>query len=323
MPRRALALVILLFACGPAATLPATAAYPDRPIRIIVPHPPGGASDTAARALAAHLSAALGQPVVVDNRPGSNGNIAAEATARAVPDGCTLMLAVDSQVVVNPHVYRSLQIDTLRDLTPIATVGSTTLVLAVHPALPVTDLAGFIAYARRARPPLAYASIGVGSMHHLTVEMLKAAAGIDLLHVPYKGGGPATKALLAGEVSVMVGGNSLAAQIAAGKARPIAVMSRQRSPKFPHLPAVAERHRGVEAQSWLGILGPAGMPDAVVALLHSTIARIVDDDGFAGQLAAAGGIEPLHLPPQEFAALIRAEHARYGAIVTALGLTLD
>src|SRR5256885_10908738 len=195
----------------------ASAQYPSRPIHVLVPIPPGGATDTIARVVSPRLGDALGQPVVVENRPGSNGNLSSELAARAAPDGYTLLLGQDSQIVISPHLYANLPIDTLKDLKPVATLITTQMVLAVNPALPVKSLQEFLEYARRAKPPLAYASIGNGSQHHLTMEMLRARAGVDLLHVPYKGGGPATFALLAGDVAVMFGGNSVTGHIKAGR----------------------------------------------------------------------------------------------------------
>src|SRR6266536_4179590 len=218
----------------------ASAQYPSRPIRLLVPNPPGGATDTIARVLAPKLGEALGQPVVVENRPGSNGNLSSELAAKAAPDGHTLLLGQDSQIVISPHLYANLPFDTLKDLVPVATLVTTQMVLAVGPAVAAKSLQEFLEYARRANPPLAYASIGNGSQHHLTMEMLKARAGIQLVHVPYKGGGPATLALLAGEVPVMFGGNSVTGQIKAGKLRGLAVAGKRRSATFPDLPTLSE-----------------------------------------------------------------------------------
>src|SRR5258707_15610474 len=196
------ALLLSLYAAAPWAQ------YPTRPIRLLVPNPPGGATDTIARVVSPRLGEALGQPVVVENRPGSNGNLSSELAARAAPDGYTLLLGQDSQIVVTPHLYPNMPVDTLKDLAPVATLRTTQMVVTANPALPANNLQEFLGYARRAKPPLAYASIGNGSQHHLTMEMLKARAGIELVHVPYKGGGPATIALLAGEAPAMFGGHS-------------------------------------------------------------------------------------------------------------------
>src|SRR5262245_41468622 len=198
-------------------------AYPARPVRLLVPNPPGGATDTLARVFAPKLGEALGQPVIVDNRPGSNGNVASEAAARAPRDRYTLYLAAGAQSVIRPHLHPRMPLDTLKDLEPIASLVSTQMVLSASPALPVRNFPEFIEYARRVNPPLAYASIGNGSQHHLVMEMLKARAGIELLHVPFKGGGPATTALLGGEVVAMFGGNSVAGHVRAGKLTALAV----------------------------------------------------------------------------------------------------
>src|SRR3989442_8074449 len=202
----------LIFALLAAA---ASAQYPTRPVRLLVPNPPGGATDTIARVLAPKLGDALGQPVVVENRPGSNGNLSSELAAKAAPDGYTLLLGQGSQIVISPHLYANLPFDTLKDLVPVATLVTTQMVLSCNPALPVKNLQEFLEYARRAKPPLAYASIGNGSQHPLTMEMLKARAGIEPIPVPYKGGGPATIALLAGEVPVMFRGTSVTGRLTA------------------------------------------------------------------------------------------------------------
>src|SRR5919106_1444008 len=267
---RALAALLLLVFAGLA-----TAQYPVRPIRLLVPNPPGGATDTLARVFAPKLGEALGQPVIVDNRPGSNGNVASEAAARAAPDGYTLLLCADAQVVIGPHLYTKMPLDTLKDLAPIASLVSTQMVLSVNPALPVRSLPEFVDYARPTRPPLAYASIGNRSQHHLVMEMLKARAGIDLLHIPFKGGGPATVAVLAGEVSVMFGGNSVAGHIKSGKLRALAVAGKQRSAAYPELPRLADLYPDLEVTPWLGLFGPSGVPPSVLARLRAETARLL------------------------------------------------
>src|SRR5262245_32221421 len=203
------------------ATL-AWAQFPSRPVTIIVPIPPGGAPDIAARVLADRLGQTLGQPVVVENRAGANGNIANELVAKAQPDGYTLGLLADSQIAINPHLYK-MPIDTLRDLAPVSPVAVNQFVLTINPSLPVKTFPEFIEYARKANPPLAYASGGNGSQHHLTMEMLKLRAGINLLHVPYKGGTPAAAATVAGDTMAVWSGSSNAPQIKAGRLRPLAV----------------------------------------------------------------------------------------------------
>jgi tripartite-type tricarboxylate transporter receptor subunit TctC len=288
-----------------------------------VPNPPGGATDTLARVFAPKLGEALGQPVIVENRPGSNGNMASEATARAASDGHTLLLCADAQIVIGPHLYAKMPLDTLKDLDPVATLASTQMILSVSPALPVKNLQEFLDYARRAQPPLAYASIGNGSQHHLVMEMLKARAGIDLLHVPFKGGGPATVALLSGEVSVMFGGNSVAGHIKSGRMRALAVAGRQRSPSYPELPRLGELYPDLEVTPWLALFAPSGLPGPILLRLRSETAKLLADADVREKIRNVGGLEPYVSTPEEFAALLRAEYAKYGQIVKAAGAKID
>jgi tripartite-type tricarboxylate transporter receptor subunit TctC len=301
----------------------AEAQYPSRPIRLLVPNPPGGATDTIARVVAPKLGEALGQPIVVENRPGSNGNLSSELTARAAPDGYTLLLGQDSQIVISPHLYAKLPVDTLKDLAPVATLVTTQMVLAINSGVPAKNLAEFLEYARRANPPLAYASIGNGSQHHLTMEMLKARAGVNLVHVPYKGGGPATVALLAGDVPVMFGGNSVTGHIKAGKLRGLAVAGKQRSNTFPDLPRLAEFFPGFEVQAWLGIFTAAGVPSVVISKLHAETNRLLANSDMRDKIRAVGGLEPFISTPDEFSALIRAEYLKYAEVVKAVGARID
>ncbi len=217
-------------------SLASWAQYPSRPIKLIVPIPPGGAPDISARVIGQRLSELVGQPVVVENRPGSNGNIAMDLVAKSTPDGYTLGLLADSMIAVNPHLYKEMQTDPLKDLAPVASVVSNQWVLSVNPSVPVKNFREFVEYARQARPPLAYASGGNGSIHQLAMEMLKQRASIDLIHVPYKGGAPAATATVAGEVAAMFSGTSSAPQIKAGRLRALAVTGSQRSALFPDLP---------------------------------------------------------------------------------------
>jgi len=315
--RVATALLLVFFSS------PSIAQFPSRPIRLLVPNPPGGASDTIARVVAPKLGEALGQPLIVENRPGSNGNLASELTARAAPDGYTLLLGQDSQIVISPHLYADLPFNTLRDLAPVATLITTQMVLSVNPSLPVKDLREFLDYARRASPPLAYASIGNGSQHHLTMEMLKMRAHVDLVHVPYKGGGPATVALLAGEVAAMFGGNSVTGQIRSGKLRGLAVAGPRRSATFPELPTLGEVYPGLEVTAWLGLFAPAATPAPVLGKLHAETSRLLADPATQARIRSLGGIEPFIATQEQFAALIRADYAKYGEVVKAIGAKID
>ena len=314
---RAACLALLVLVAG--STL---AQYPARPIRMLVPNPPGGATDTLARVVAPKLAEGLGQTVVIDNRAGSGGNLAAEAAAHATPDGYTVILAADGQIVISPHLYRKLTYDTLKDLLPVSSLVSTQMLLAVHPSLPVKSLPEFVEYARRANPPLAYASIGNGSQHHLTMEMLKRRAGIDLLHVPYKGGGPALVGLFGGEVSVMFGGNSVAPHVRAGRVRALA-LSGKRNAAYPGLPTLSETYPGLEVTPWLGLFAPVGLPAPVLKRLRAETARLLADADLREKLRNIGGLDPLVTTPEEFAALIRVDYAKYRDAVKASGATID
>ena len=305
------------------ATAPALAQYPSRPIKLIVPIPAGGAPDIAARVVGQKLSELLGQAVVVENHAGSNGNIAGDLVAKAPPDGYTLLLGQDSLVAINPHLYAKMPFDPLKDLAPVATLVSNQFVLAVNPSLPVRNFQEFIEYARRTTPPLPYASGGNGSQHHLSMEILKQRAGIDLLHVPFKGGTPATVATVAGDTAAMFAGTSTKPQIKAGKLRALAATGAQRSPEFPDLPTIGEFYPGYEVTIWLALFAPAGTPDAVLARLRTAVDKALGAPDVKEKLNAAGGVEPFVTTPEEFVALIRRDYDKYGKIVKSIGVKVD
>ena len=301
----------------------AWAQFPSRPVTIIVPIPPGGAPDIAARVLADKLGQTLGQPVVVENRVGANGNIANEMVAKAAPDGYTLGLLADSQIAINPHLYKKMPIDTLKDLVPVTPVAVNQFVLTVNPSLPVKTFPEFIEYAKKADPPLAYASGGNGSQHHLTMEMLKQRTGIKLLHVPYKGGAPAAAATVAGETAAVWSGSSNAAQIKAGRLRPLAVSGAHRSALYPDLPTISEFYPGFENSIWLGLFGPAGIPEATLAKLRAELKRVLESPDVKQKMNAAGGLDPYFARPEEFAALIQRDYEKYAKVVKDIGLKVD
>jgi len=316
MTLRALLFILL------ALPVAAAAQFPSRQITLIVPIPPGGAPDIAARLIGQKLSESLGQPVVVENRTGANGNIASDLVAKAPPDGYTLGLLADSQITINPHLYK-MPLDTLRDLTPVATVAANQFVLTVHPSLPVRTFPEFIELARKTNPPLAYASGGNGSQHHLTMEMLKQRAGINLLHVPFKGGAPAATATVAGDTVAMWSGSSNAPQIKAGRLRPLAVSGAQRSPQYPDLPTIGEFYPGFENSIWLGLFGPAGIPENILARLRTEVRRVLESPEVKQKMNAAGGLDPHVTTPEEFSALIRRDYEKYAKVVKDLGIKLD
>jgi tripartite-type tricarboxylate transporter receptor subunit TctC len=303
-PGRLLALVFAAM-----VSLCAWGQYPARPIKVIVPISPGGAPDISARVVGQRLSELLGQPVVVENRPGSNGNIGMDLVAKSAPDGYTLGLLADSMIAINPHVYKEMQSDPLKDLAPVASVVSNQWVLSVNPSVPAKNFREFIEYARRADPPLTYASGGNGSIHQLAMEMLKQRAGINLVHVPYKSGAPAATATVAGEVAAMFSGTSSAPQIKAGRLRALAVTGLHRSDIFPDLPTIAEFYPGYEVLIWLG--------------LHSEVNKALADPEVKRKLNAAGGLEPYITTEAEFAALIRRDYDKYGKVVRDVGIKAD
>jgi tripartite-type tricarboxylate transporter receptor subunit TctC len=304
-------------------SLASWAQYPSRPIKLIVPIPPGGAPDISARVIGQRLSELIAQPVVVENRPGSNGNIAMDLVAKSLPDGYTLGLLADSMVAINPHLYREMQTDPLKDLAPVASVVSNQWVLSVNPSVPVKNFKEFVAYARQANPPLAYASGGNGSIHQLAMEMLKQRASINLIHVPYKGGTPAATATVAGEVAAMFSGTSSAPQIKAGRLRALAMTGSQRSALFPDLPTISEFYPGYEVTIWLGLFAAAGTPEALLAKLHAEVNRLLAETETKARLNAAGGLEAYTTTAPEFAALIRRDYDKYGKLVRDLGVKVD
>jgi tripartite-type tricarboxylate transporter receptor subunit TctC len=316
-------LCVFAFLALSLAVTAALAQFPSRAITILVPIPPGGAPDIAARVIGQKLSEALGHPVVVENRAGANGNIAGELVAKAAPDGHTLGLLADSQVAINPHLYRKMPFDTLRDLTPVHTVAANQFVLAVNAQLPVKNFQEFIELAKKSNPPLAYASGGNGSQHHLTMEMLKQRAGIDLLHVPYKGGAPAATATVAGETAAMWAGSSNAPQIKAGRLKALAVSGAKRSAQYPDLPTIGEFYPGFENSIWLGLFGPAAIPEGTLSRLRTEIKRVLEMPEVKDKLNTAGGLDPYITTPEEFNALIRRDHAKYAKVVKDVGIKLD
>jgi tripartite-type tricarboxylate transporter receptor subunit TctC len=316
--RIAAALIITLFAGAALAQQ-----YPNRPIRLVVPASPGGAPDVLGRALSERLTEALGQPVVVDNRVGAAGNIGGNIAAKAAPDGYTLLLGWDGMIVINPHLYSKMPYDTMKDLVPLATVSSTEMVLAVNPSVPVKTFQEFILYAKKTKPALAYATVGNGSQHHLTMEMLKARAGIDLLHIPYKGGTATATATIAGDTQVLFAGAGAKPQLKTGKLRPLASAGRKRSKDFPELPTIAEFYPGLETTSWIALFAPAGTPEPILSLLRTEVNKLLATSDMKDKFNRAGGLEPLITTPAEFAALIRSDYAKYGKTVKAVGATID
>ena len=298
--------------------------YPNKPIKIISPIPPGGAPDMIARAIGAKLSTLVNQPVVVENKIGSNGNIAAEFVARAPADGYTLLVGMDSLFVINPYLYeRAGMIDVNKELIPVATLGANQFVLSLNPNYKFKSLKEFVDFAKKANPPLAYASGGNGSQHHLTMEMLKARGGFDMLHVPYKGGTPATTATIGGETMAMFSGTSNANLIRAGKLNALAVSGSQRSKAMPEVPTIAETFPGFDNTIWIGLFAPAGTPDAVVKRLRAEVDKALHSADLIENFQKAGGIEPMVTTLEDMQAQIKRDQAKYSKVIRDLNLKVD
>ena len=298
-------------------------AFPNRPIRLLVSYPPGGAADVVARAIGLPLAARLGQPVVVENRPGSNGNLAGELVAGANPDGHTLLLGPSALFGINPHLYAKMAIDPLKDLLPVASLVSNALLLAANPKLGPLGFRDFVEFARRAKSPLFFASIGNGSEHHLAMEMLKRTAGIDLTHVPYKGGGPAALGVMAGDVAVMFGGGSVASLVQSGELRGLAISGRRRAPALPDLPSISEFYPDYEVTLWQGLFAPVGTRPDVVARLRTEVNAVLAQSDVMDKLAAAGSGDAYITTQADFAARIRADYDKYGKVIADIGLKVE
>lgn len=324
LPRRKFLRLAVSVAAAPALPRAASAqAWPARPIRLLNGYPPGGASDIVARLYAQGLQERLGVAVVVENRGGSGGNFAVAAAVRAAPDGYTLLHGNDNMFVVNPHVYVRAGFDPIKELTAIASVAVNQLVMVVHPSVPAANLREFVELARKSQPPLFYASIGNGSMHHLAMEMFKRHVGIELTHVPYRGGGPAAIALLANEVSVMLGGGAVVPSLQAGQFRGLAATGPVRNPATPELPTVNEIYPGYEAATWHGLFAPVGLPSAIIERLRAELAVVLAQPEFRNRLVSTGSGEPYLVTPEEFAERVRRDHERYGTLIRAIGLKVE
>jgi tripartite-type tricarboxylate transporter receptor subunit TctC len=282
---------------------------------------PYGAPDISARLVAQGLQEAHGWTIVIENRTGANGNVAMAEVAKASPDGYTLIMLADSSVTINPHVYSKLGLDTLKDLIPIASVASNQFTLSVNPQVPAKTFKEFIDYARVTKPPLPYGSSGNGSQHHLAMEMLKQRAGIDLLHIPFRGAAPATQSTVAGDTKVLFSGSASASLIAGGQLRVLAASGKQRSKRY--LPTLGEFYPGLSVDIWLGVFAPPQTPEPIVTMLRTEIHKLLARPDFAERLNVSGSLEPLILSPADFGALIHEDHQKYGRIVRDLHIQAE
>ncbi len=299
-------------------------AYPTRPIRLVVPFPPGGSLDVVARAIGQKLATAWGQPVVIDNRPGAGGNIGADLVAKSPPDGYTILEGALSTHAVNVSLYGKLPYDPIKDFAPITLVATTPNVLVLNAAFPVNSVPELIAYAKAHPGALSFGSGSNGSAGHLAGELFKTEAGVDMVHVPYKGAAPALQALLAGDTQLMFDNlaNSMP-QLKAGKLKALAVTTAKRSPLAPELPTLAETGLpGFDIYTWWGFMAPAGTAPEIIAKWNAEVARILGTPEMKAFFAQQGA-EPAPTSPGQFAALIRSEIPKYARIIKDSGAKVD
>lgn len=298
--------------------------FPTKPLRLIVPFPPGGSADILARAIGQKAGDGLGQPLVVENRPGAGTAIGAEVLARSAPDGYSIMIGTVSSHAINPALNPKLPFDPIRDFTPVSLVASIPFAMIVHPAVQAKNAQEFIALAKASPGNLNYSSAGNGTSNHLAGELLKSMTGIDIVHIPYKGSAPALTDLMAGQVALMFDLVLTAApHIKSGAVRGLAVTGAKRSSVLPDLPTVAESGvPGYEVSAWFGIFAPAGVPQPVVQRLNGEFVKALEHPELRQRLASQGA-EPLTSSPAEFSAYLRSEIDKWAKVVKASGMKVD
>ena len=299
--------------------------YPSKPIRLVIPYAPGGATDILGRSIAQKLGELLGQPVIVENKGGAGGNIGADLVAKAAPDGYTLLMGTIGTHAINPSLYQKMPFDPVRDFVPVSLVLTNQLVLLVNPGVPVKTVGELVTYSQQPGVDLYFGSAGNGSSHHLSGELLKARSGLKMTHVPYKGSGPAVADLMAGQIQVLFSDIAGALPYTqSGKLRPLAVGGSSRSALMPALPTVAEALNlpGFDVSAWMGIFVPAGTPQPIVARLNKAIVQITRMPDVIEKFAALGA-EPIGSTPEEFASHIQAELVKWKKIVSDAHVTIN
>ncbi len=298
--------------------------YPDRPVRLVVPFAPGGVTDTSGRLVAEALSRRLGQPVVVENKPGASGNIGTQGVATAAPDGYTLVLAFDGTMVINPHVFAKVPFDTIADFAPVGKIGDAILILVAHPAFPAKTLQEVIALSKKDPKGISYGTSGIGGTPHVAAELLNQRTGAKLVHVPYKGGGQAMSDALGGNIPLVYTAVAGAVNhVKAGKLTPIAVSSLKRASSLPEVPTFIES--GVpdfESSSWVGILAPAKTPRPVIDKLNRELNAVLQSPEVIDKLATLG-ITATPGTPEQFGAQLKNDLAKYGPVVKAAGIKTE
>ncbi|MGH8664318.1 MAG: Bug family tripartite tricarboxylate transporter substrate binding protein [Burkholderiales bacterium] len=326
------ALIVATAAFLASQTVPALAAarpdqaerFPERPIRLLVGFAPGGGTDTTARAIAQKLSQALGQQVVIDNRPGAAGNIAAHIVSKANPDGYTLLMGTIAALAINPTLYGNLPFDPVRDFAPITQAVNSTNVLVVHPSVKANNVKDLIALAKASPGKLLYGSSGVGGAGHLAGELFCTMAGVKMTHVPYKGGGPVMIDLLAGQVhSVFATAATALPHIKSGRIRPLGVTTVKRAGMMPDIPTISEQGlEGFDANNWYGLLAPAKTPRAIVNKLNAEVVKVLNMSDIK-QYLFSQGLDPAPTTPQEFGAYIKSEMVKWAKVVRAAGASAN
>lgn len=319
-----LALLVAATTAIPAAAMAAEGKYPTKPIRLIVAFPPGGSTDIIARLVGRRLGEKAGQQIVIDNRGGAGGTIGTEIAARANPDGYTLTMGTTSTHVIAAGVYKKLKYDPVKDFEPITLVATTPYLLVVHPGVQAKTLKEFVALVKSQPGKLNFASAGTGSTTQLAMEMLKSAAGMDIVHVPYNGNGPAGTATLAGQVQALFGSMpAVLPHAKSGKLRPLAVGTAKRSPSLPDAPTVAESgYPGFEASLWLGFFAPKGTPAPVLKRLHTDLVEIANSADMKEQFERNGAVS-ITTTPAELSKLVQSEIEKYKKVIKTAGIQLQ
>jgi tripartite-type tricarboxylate transporter receptor subunit TctC len=294
--------------------------YPHKPIKLVVPYPPGASTDVVARLVGQKVGEDLGQPVIVENRGGASGNIGSDSVAKAAPDGYTFLLATDATHSSNAYLFKNFPFDVIKDVTPITLAAKNIIVLVAHPSFPPNNVRELIDYAKKHPGALSYGSAGQGSPHHLAGAMLNQMAGIDLMHVPYKGGGPAATDVLGGQIPIIFSSLvTVSQQIQAGKLKVLGVTEKTRHAGLPDVPAIAETLPGFEMSSWLGFFGPPNLPAPILAKLHDAIVKALATPEVSAKLNAAG-LLVVGNTPQQFAAQQKSDYDKRGALIKAIGI---
>jgi tripartite-type tricarboxylate transporter receptor subunit TctC len=314
----------VLALCIASAALGQSASYPSKPVRLIVPFPPGGAVDYYARAVQNRLAETLGQPILIENRSGASGMVGADLVAKSPPDGYTVLVGNIASLAMNVGIYSKMPYDPVKDLTPIMRTVAVDYAMVVHPSVPARTVAELVEHAKANPGKLSYGSAGSGSAPHLSTELFKQRAGIDIVHIPFKGGGPMVTDLLGGQIQMVIADQAnLMPHVKAGKLRALAVGTLVRSAVYPDLPTIAESgYPGFEARAWQGIAGPAGLPPDVVRQLQTSIAKVMAMPDVRARLVE-GGLDPIVSSPEEFGEFIRTEIAKWSKVAKDVGARVD